>query len=557
MESRVKRSVQELGSLLSNVKDLIKDGPPDNLYGRLRQLGAGLEGINNRIISQNTDVLAGLVNLKNDLESLRHKVNSNSPVVSSIADWNGAETLAQTELNSIAQSTSGYQYSTFPVFFENQLSALVADSFSALLDDSDTDGLNTLLDDAVTAVTSGLPQPSERDIRNMIRVSLVNAQPVAQVNEVFFTQFGLLSDQLDTVSTAMTDRMNELIRQTIDAVNESMSGQLASQSNSIGGSGWGLRSVGIDGYALVSQDEFERIHMGAEFVFGEGKDPTSYNAALDVTSWKADNGKTGCVADAGNYFDVTISTHDVTADMLGMDVGIKTAMLGFTINSSSLPIGILGNCYLAGDINFEVLVLEDLGLEVGVGAQETYFGATGAGRFQEYRIPKAAFFVGRSCDFKVLERLDPEIADFIGPLPILEGIYARGSVSVPIYNGGCWFTLGAGVDVGAWYFTYPSPGTFGGLFGGSAYGSLGCLASIKGMIRCIGQKSGSVYKFNGSGWAGAGVGFCSPGSWQNVGDVRSDSWCLTGDTSFGATYLMNDGVSGDLSITGPRVHCCD
>ncbi|MCF6328382.1 MAG: hypothetical protein L3J02_01090 [Henriciella sp.] len=546
-----------LSGILSGVHDLIKDGPTDNLYGRLKTLAASLQAIQTRIRQIDPLVRNDLNTLQGQLAALRQAVASSQPINSSITSWSDVQSAAQIALDTTAGTIFNVQNQNFATLFESKFSGLIGQPFTTLLEDTAAGGLAELLDTSITAVTAGLPQPSENDIRNMIRIGVLNTNPVDQGNQGFFSQFGLLSDQLDTISTAMTDRMNELIRQTVDAVNQSMSDQLAGSKLPIGGGDWGLRSVGIDGYALVSQDEFERIHMGAEFVFGQDPDPTSYNAALDVTSWKADNGKTGCVADPGNYFDVTISTHDVTADMLGMDVGIKTAMLGFTINSNSGPVGVLGNCYLAGNINFEVLVLEDLGLEVGVGAQETYFGATGAGRFQEYRIPKAAFFVGRSCDFAVLERLDPEIAEFIGPLPKLEGIYARGSVSVPIYNGGCWFTVGAGVDVGAWYFADPSPGTYGGLFGGSAYGSLGCLASIKGMLRCIGQKSGGDYKFNGSGWAGAGTGFCSPGSWQNVGDVRGDSWCLTGDASFTATYLMNDGVSGDLSITGPDVHCCD
>ncbi len=541
-----------LAGLLTPIRDLLQN----NLLNNLKTVAAALEQLQSRIEMLAPAVSTGLADLKSQLESLRQIVASNQSIDPSITTWDQAESAARTALDQMAQVAFNSPNNSFPQLFENSFAALIHEPFKPLLEDTAPGGIQDLMDSMVAAVTSGLPQPSEQDIRNMIRISLVNSPAVAQVNQVFFTQFGLLSDQMDTISTGMTDRMNELIRQTIDAVNQSMSSQLAGSTIPVGGSNWGLSSVGIDGYALVSQDEFERIHLGAEFVFGNDSDPTSYNAALDVTSWKADNGKTGCVDAPGDYFDVTISTHDVTADMLGMDVGIKTAMIGFTINNAG-PIGVFGNCYLAGEINFEVLVLEDLGLEVGVGAEETYFGATGAGRFQEYRIPKAAFFVGRSCNFDVLSRLDPEIAGFIGPFSPLEGIYARGSVSVPIYNGGCWFTLGAGVDVGAWYFTQPPPRTFGGLFGGSAYGSLGCLASIKGMIRCIGQKSGGVYKFNGSGWVGAGVGFCSPGSWQNVGDVRSDSWCLTGDASFGATYLMDDGVSGDLSITGPNVNCCD
>jgi hypothetical protein len=87
--------------------------------------------------------------------------------------------------------------------------------------------------------------------------------------------------------------------------------------------------------------------------------------------------------------------------------------------------------------------------------------------------------------------------------------------------------------------------------GGSAYGELGCLAALKGSMTLIGQKSGSAYSFAGEGWAAAGVGSCSPSKWHKVRDARRDSWCLTGDATFGATYV------NDWKIDGPDLHCCD
>ena len=427
---------------------------------------------------------------------------------------------------------------------------LVESAFRDLFEDSA--GLNSLMENIMDSTTACLPQPSEDDIRGMIRMALLGSDAVSTINSVFYRQFGMLSDLVDNITTQVTATINGLIRAAADAVNQGVSNSLSAAVHSIGWDSLSpLKSVGIDGYAIVTQDELERLHMEAEFVLSGEPSDTSYNAALDVTSWKAENGKTGCANGDGDYYDVTISTHDVTADMLGMDVGIKTAMLGFTINSSPAPIGLFGNFYLDGELNFETLVLEDLGLELGIGAVEAYFGATGAGRFEQYRIPKAAFFFGKSCDFGVLERLDSEVAEFIGEITPLVGVYVRGSVQVPIYNGGCFFTIGVGADIGAWYFTNPPPATYGGLVGGSAYGQLACLASLKGKVKCIGQKSGSEYKFHGDGWAAAGVGWCSPGSWDSVSDARNDDWCLTGDATFGAEY--NHG----WEIDGPSVNCCD
>ncbi len=557
-----------LVGILTEIKSLIDDSDPLNVKGRISDIRLSLANIRARINVQSELVLGQLTGLHSQLDTLFQLIDSNQPS-NSLTDWADAMDTSKIILDDFADQfrsiipggTLGDTLAIiapdtdFPTMFEDYLHVLIDSTFTDLLEDSGGAGLENRLQEMVLAITTALPQPSENDIRNMIRTNIVNSPAATQLNTVFYAQFGVLSDLLDSISLQLTSRINELIRQTVDAVNEGLSEQLALSTESIGGWGSALQSVGIDGYALVSQDEFDRIHMDAEFVFDGEPDPTSYNAALDVYSWKADNGKSGCIDPAdpnsGDFYDVTLSTHDVSADMLGMEVGIKTAMLGFTIDSAPMPVGLFGNCYLDGEINFETLVLEDLGLEAGIGSLEVYFGATGSGRFEEYRIPKAAFFVGKSCDFAVLERLDPEVAEFIGEISPLYGAYVRGSVQVPIYNGGCAFTLGVGADIGAWFFTQPSPGTYGGLVGGSAYGRLACLAALKGKVQCIGQKSGSEYKFAGDGWAGAGVGSCSPGSWDSVSEVRNDDWCLTGDATYEASY------ENGWNIDGPNVNCCD
>ncbi len=409
--------------------------------------------------------------------------------------------------------------------------------------------LNIILEQAFEETVGGfLPDPDADDIKEFIVSAILNSDQIQSLNNSFFQQFGFISDYIDDLTGELTSQVNRMITEAVAAVSEGLSSQMENITSNIGGSGDGLAAAKIDGYAIVSQEEVERFHLEAEFEFSGDPDPTIYWAALDVTSWNAENGKaSGCSMDGTGLVDVTISTRDISADMLGCSLGIKEALLGFTL-AGPVPIGVFGYVYTSGELDFEAVVLSDIGLELGVGAIELYLGAKATGRFESYII-SAAFYFGRSCDYAVLKRLDPEVAEFLGDRDGLTGVYIRGSASVPIYNFGCVFKVGVGCDIGAWYFADP-PATYGGLFGGSAYGQVACIVSLKGEVRLIGAKIGEEYSFEGSGWGAGGIGFCEPEDWDSISESRSDSWCLTGDASFKATY------KGSWSIEGPSVDCC-
>lgn len=564
-----------LSDLLNQINTLL--APTGLIQQSLTDLSSALDQVDAVLASVTSLAEGGLTTVSSHLATLGDALqNQKVPdPTAGLPDWNAVQGQGQAILDNLALSLvsslpggnlegilSSLAGQDFLTVFRDSLADILLAPINQILDDYGPTAIRTQLEIIVANSVSFLPNPTPQDIRNMIRSQIMNTGAVEEINELFYEQFGFVSDLVDDVAAKLTDQINSLIRQAIAAVNEGLSQSLAGVSTDIGAdAGWsGIKSVGIDGYAIVSQDEVEKIHMEAEFEMDGDPDPTSYNAALDVTLWNADNGKSACAAAGSSNYDVTISTHDVKADMLGLPVGIKTASLGFSMQGSPdiIPLSVFGNVYLLGEINFEALILEDLGLESGLGIDATpqhypiiYFGATGAGRFQDYSIPKAAFYLGRTCDFEVLRRLDPEAAEFIGEITPLTGVYARGSVDVPIYNMGCMFTIGVGADIGVWYFTNPSPGTYGGLVGGSAYGQLACLASLKGKITTMGQKSGSKYKFHGDGWAAAGVGSCSPSKWKKVSDARKDSWCLTGDAQFGAEY------DNGWDIDGPNVNCCD
>jgi hypothetical protein len=524
------------------LKDMDNDGTDDGGY-----IGI-VENSLNKIVSS-------LETLENTFTDL--------PVVSIPpgTDWTALEADGQDAMDIMARgvvealAASGGEVGEFAASIDTNTDAfthLFVDSFMGLVDapiNSALGELNSILDQALEEVVGGfIPDPDADDIKEFILSAILNSDQIQSINNNFFQEFGFISDYIDDLSGELTSQINRMITQAVAAVSEGLNSQMENITSGIGGGGGGLNAAKIDGYAVVSQEEVERFHLEAEFEFSGEPDPTVYWAALDITSWNAENGKgSGCTMDGTGLVDVAISTRDISADMLGTSLGIKEALLGFTLDGP-VPIGIFGYVYTSGELDFEALVLSDMGLETGIGAIENYLGAKASGRFESYTI-SAAFYFGKSCDFTVLKRLDPEVATFLGERDGFTGVYVRGSAEVPILNAGCLLKVGVGCDIGAWYFA-ESPATYGGLLGGSAYGRVACLAALRGKVTLTGAKVGEEYNFSGSGWGAGGVGFCEPGKWSSISKSRSDSWCSTGDATFSATY------KGSWSIDGPNVDCC-
>ncbi|MCP3876455.1 MAG: hypothetical protein GY699_25350 [Desulfobacteraceae bacterium] len=548
----IQTHVTSLETILNNVfkrvlEDLDNDGTDDGGY-----IG---------IIENSLDTI---VSSLETLEDTFTDLNGSSIV--SGTTWNDLANAGKANLDTMAQgvvtalTSSGGEIGSYAATIDtssNAFTNMFVSSIMGLIDapvNVAMGELNTILDQAFEESIGGfLPDPDADDIKEMIVSAILNSDQIQSVNNSFFQEFGFISDYIDNLTGELTSQINRMITEAVAAVSEGLNSQMENITSQIGGSGDGLDAAKIDGYAIVSQEEVERFHLEAEFEFSGDPDPTVYWAALDVTSWNAENGKaSGCSMDGTGLVDVAISTRDITADMLGCSLGIKEALLGFTL-AGPVPIGVFGYVYTSGELDFEAVTLSDMGLEAGVGAIENYLGAKATGQFDSYTI-SAAFYFGKSCDYTVLKRLDPEVAEFLGDRDGLTGVYIRGSAEVPIFDYGCFFRVGVGCDIGAWYFADPPP-TFGGLLGGSAYGQVACIAALKGKITLIGAKIGEAYNFQGSGWGAGGVGFCEPSDWSSKSKSRSDSWCLTGDASFKATYKM--GVpTGDWSIEGPDVDCC-
>lgn len=540
----------------------------DQILANLNLVNTQLDTVQAVLIGYLDDADSQVSLLKGHVDSLRELLSSDLPIPDAgiYPDYNSLVALGRQKLNELASTMVDALIAQAPPgILQTALTNIKAqitgdpnkafqfafvDAIETLLDaplkqaqDLITNELQSILDQALSVI----PTPDASDIKSIIRNAILNSQPVNELSEAFFDLLSPISDAVDEVANQLAANLNSLIQEAIQAIADGLNAAIESVTSQI--ADFDLVGGRLDGFAIVNQEELEQIHIEAEFTFGGDPDPTTYFAALDITSWNSENGKGACVSDGTGLIDAVISTRDISAEMLGLPIGIKEAALGFTLDGG-IPIGVFGRVYTSGEINFEAAAIRDIGLEFGMGAIENYLGGKAAGRFQSYTINVIAFYFGKTCDFGVLERLDPEVAEFIGETVPLIGVYVRGAVSLPIINYGCPLTIGAGVDLGIWYLS----GIFGGLFGGSVWGEALCLVSIKGKVTLMGLKSGSDYKFNGKGWIAGGLGFCEPEDWNSISDVRDDDWCLTGDASFGATYSS---VNSDFSLQGPDFSCCD
>ncbi len=461
---------------------------------------------------------------------------------------------AQTSLGHLARdvlakaATAG----SFSVFAENLMELI-----SAPLDEAN----GKIAQDLATVnlqLLGFVPVGKADDIRGIIFTAAMNSSQMQSINNAFYAQFDYISELFDQLVVYLSSQINRLIDKLVAAASKELADKLASVSKTVGvGDEGGLAAAKIDGYAIVSQEEVERFHLEAEFSWDDKPDPTVFHGGLDVARWRSVNGRASeCCPPGNNLIDFSIFTHHVPAKLMGGQIKIRDALLGFTLDGT-MPYGIFGHIYCEGAFETESASLEDLGAEVGLAwgtgsgtVLENYFGARCRGRFNGVAA-RAAFFLGQSCKMDVIKRLDPDYQDYVGKdLQKFCGFYTRASVRVPIYNYSCFFRIGVGADFGIWYFAN-SPPVYGGLLGGAVDGSLVCLLHAKGALTLGGSKTGDQFIFSGSGWAACGIGFCDPGGWYSINDSRNDSWCATFDASFKAQYTDGWQIS-EKQISGPH-----
>jgi len=389
----------------------------------------------------------------------------------------------------------------------------------------------------LTPLVSLFPHPTSEEMKTMIVDYVMNSQAVdAVVTEVnkFFSE---IVDELNKIVLTGFDQVNNVIKDVVKKLEDKANAALKAATAPIKS----LPVMGgeLDGYALMVGDELARLHVNAEWTMkGDSDDSsTSYNAALDITSWSANSKGANCgAANPSSLLDAQISTTDLPITVAGSETLIKKLYLGFTLDGTiPAPVGIFGGISINGTIDFEAFKVFDPAFAAGVGVIENYVGASAGASFDSLQL-ELAFLVGKTCNSEVLASLDPVAAEFITlPGGVFNGGYARGSASIPIWDAGCLLTVGVGAEVGAWVLVGP-PLTIGGIVGGSAYGKAVCIAALRGQVTAYGEKSGDQFSFKGDGFGVGGLGFCEPSTWTTISRSRKDSWCGTGDASFAATY---------------------
>ncbi len=403
-------------------------------------------------------------------------------------------------------------------------------------------------------VTEGLvpgAYMSPEQLRRLMVTEIMRSEPVKRLRVAMDKHFGEIAYAINNISLQFVDQVNAAVEEALASVTGPINDALSGATSAV--RGIPLQSAGMNGFATIAGNELERAHISAGWTMrgSDDDDSTGFKAALDAESWSAKhtnpdaNTPTACALDPGqSLLDVTISAYGLPINVLAADINIEKLYLGFTLENNTgsgpalKPVGIFGGINTIGEIGFSEAIVFDPAFAAGLGAKQTYIGASAGAMFSSLTAD-VAFLVGRVCPGNsVLTDLDPSVDKFLPNLPAsgFTGAYLRGGATIPIIPGGCVLNVGVVADFGTWIFV-GRPTTLGGLVGGGATGQVACIASLKGKVTVGGSVStDGDLKLAGEGWGVAGVGMCEPGTWTDVPRSRDDSWCGTGDAQFGASF---------------------
>ena len=399
----------------------------------------------------------------------------------------------------------------------------------------------TTISAELDSIVKKVPFPTGDEMRTYVVNLIMNSPVVEAMEQIFHENYVLVTSKLNELAGQAFDLLNGFLKaavqQLVAKLNEALAAATSAITNNIP-----VKAAKIDGFAIVAGNELERMHIQADFTMNEKKkdSESKFGAALDIVSWSA-NGKAACLdpsspVSASGVVDATISAYGIPLAVGPGDLSARKIYLGFTLEGTS-PVGFAGGLITDGALKFKAFTLRDIQFHCGVGKYETYLGAKASAQFEGTDV-QAAFLVGKTCNDHPLRDLDPEVANFI-PLPDgkFEGVYIRGSASIPIWNVGCFLLVGAGADVGVWVLGGSEGAAVGGLVGGSVFGKALCLVSLRGGVRLLGNYYAGNFKFQGTGYGVGGFGLdCNPETWTSVDRSRDDDWCATGDAQFTATY---------------------
>ncbi len=389
-------------------------------------------------------------------------------------------------------------------------------------------------------------------LRRVLVTEILRTQPIKDLRTAMDKHFSEISYAMNGIVLQVIDQINVVVQEAVAAVTGPINDALSEATSVV--RGIPLQSAGINGFATIAGNELERAHISAGWTMrgSDDDDATGFKAALDAESWSAKhtnpdaNTPTACNVGANeSLLDVKISAYGLPINVLAADIIIEKLYLGFTLegnpgNTPALkPVGIFGGINTIGEIGFTDAIVFDPAFAAGLGAQQTYIGASAGAVFSSLTAD-VAFLVGRVCPGNtVLTDLDPNVEKFLPNLPAsgFTGAYLRGGATIPIIPGGCALNIGVVADFGTWIFV-GRPTTLGGLIGGGATGQIACIAALKGKVTVGGSvTTDGDLKLAGEAWGVAGIGLdCNPGTWTSVARSRKDSWCGTGDAQMGASF---------------------
>ena len=156
--------------------------------------------------------------------------------------------------------------------------------------------------------------------------------------------------------------------------------------------------------------------------------------------------------------------------------------------------------------------------------------------------------LGNTKDMTPLRDMDPAVAGFLKGIPAFQGAYVRCGMSAKMFDYGCLFEVGAGVQVGGWFLSE----SFGGKVRGWLTGQGACIVSVRGDLTLLGDVRNDAFRFEGLLWVAGGIGFCDEEDWDSPADVLDDDFCAACVLSGKARGKY---PPGKISFSGPDVDC--
>ncbi|MFH1739225.1 MAG: hypothetical protein ABIH23_09470, partial [bacterium] len=368
------------------------------------------------------------------------------------------------------------------------------------------------------------------EVTNLILDVIFNSPMFQEANALVSDQLIPVKEMLYEQATAALDELNDKVDEFLDeALNFSDGDEGAFKDVA------GFRGAEMEGYAIISGDVLEKLHIDASLSLAV-PDEMTFAGYLDVTRYEVENSGKNCLAglDADAMLDIRIGATDIDLSWTGSDLSADIEFALMLADAKLVNIG--GSIVTEGSLDFETVTFSDLGFGLAVGQIENYIWAMGKGKFGNYTI-EGGIFLGTCCSLEPLEILDPQVASLLS-IDEMRGVFASVGASFPIYNYGCILRIAAEAEIAGWYFA-DGP-TYGGKLVAGAYGEGLCVVSVKGEITLIGGREGSASYFYGEAWVAGGIGDCEPEDWDTLNDAFSDKWCMACGASIDLTYKQEE-----------------